>query len=187
VEKITRFPKKVKYRRPLTASEWFQKGLSFENARGHEQDIASCFREATLLDPKFFMAWLKLGIIEQNHYRWENASMKYLEAVKLRPAHSEANFRLAQVFENLGDIVLAIKYSRKAIETSGTYWEARSLLANLLYRLGGRHRFVEALTHLNLVISDGSSHVLRREALILSAEIRQSITTRLLLVSSTIQ
>jgi len=77
VEKIIQFSKNVKSR-PCTAEEWYQMGLSFENARGHELDIASCFREATLLDPKLFMAWLKLGIIEQNHYRWEKASLKYL-------------------------------------------------------------------------------------------------------------
>ena len=186
MEKIIQFSKNVKSR-PCTAEEWYQMGLSFENARGHELDIASCFREATLLDPKLFMAWLKLGIIEQNHYRWEKASLKYLMALELRSAHSEANFRLAQVYEELDEIALAIKYSRKAIKTSGTYWAARSLLANLLYRLGGRHNFVEALTHLNMVISNSSSSNLKKKARILSAEIRQSMSTRLFLVQSSIQ
>jgi len=133
------------------------------------------------------MAWLKLGIIEQNHYRWEKASLKYLMRLNFDQLTPRQISDSLKFMRNWTRSRLPSNTQEKRLKPVVHTWAARSLLANLLYRLGGRHNFVEALTHLNMVISNSSSSNLKKKARILSAEIRQSMSTRLFLVQSSIQ
>ncbi|HET9912145.1 MAG TPA: hypothetical protein VFQ13_09670, partial [Anaerolineales bacterium] len=94
----------------LTASEWFEKGLS----AGNFDEQIRHYSEAIHLKPDYAEAYLSRGFIWEAKGNVDNALVDYKKAISLRGDYGLAFISLYSLLQKLGNNIEAMKYEQIA-------------------------------------------------------------------------
>ena len=92
----------------LSAIDWFEKGVAFNDAGNHKQAIEA-YSRAIELDPKYARAFIFRGIAYAFLGNYRQAIKDYDRAIELDPTHEKAFF-------SRGDAYMALGNNRRGIE-----------------------------------------------------------------------
>ena len=87
--------------------------------RGNLDEALSYYRQATILDPEYAVAYNDLGVVWEAKGNTEKAKEMYLKAIEIEPSYPNSYSNLALLYESQGD------YNKAAL-----YWKKRASLGS---------------------------------------------------------
>lgn len=126
-----------------TADDWFEKGLSLEDADTKAAQAA--YERAVELESDFAGAWINLGRLLHERHDEKKAEIVYRRALQECGANPVLMFNLAVVLEDLGKIDDAIESYQAALSEDPTMADGHFNLARL-YEAQGKEQ--HAIRHL---------------------------------------
>lgn len=127
---------------PITAYEWFLRGLAHEGDADDEA-AAAAYEQAIGLDPGLAAAQTNLGTLHYRRGDRAEALRCYTAALALDPDQPESHYNLANLYEEDGELELALAEYRCALKLQGDFADAHFNLALTLERVGSRLQAAE--------------------------------------------
>ncbi len=81
--------------------------LHGDQPEAHLERAERLLRRALADDPKTADGYYQLGVLQQQRLQWAESAASLARAVELRPAFSEAHYRLSRAYGHLGDVAAA--------------------------------------------------------------------------------
>ena len=100
-----------------SAFGYYYLGLTLRQL-GQLKQAVSCWQEATSLQADFEAAYYQLGLLWQDQKHWQKAIAAYKNTLGINPQSVETLKNIGQVYHNLEQSDLAIKYLSQAIQIS---------------------------------------------------------------------
>lgn len=139
----TRLPDRSEREQRRRAAEWFDRGVSLEQANDAEA-AAGAYRRALEVQPDHGDAATNLGRLLHGEGRLREAARLYRRALATDPGDAIAHYNLALVLEDLGRPAAALRHYRRAVAAAPEFADAHYNLARLFEGLG---RHVDAVRH----------------------------------------
>lgn len=128
---------------PLSAYDWFLRGLACESEAEDELEAAAAYERAIGLDPGLAAAQTNLGTLHYRRGDRAGALRCYTAALALDPDQPESHYNLANLYEEDGEIELALAEYRCALKLNADFADAHFNLALTLERVGSRLQAAE--------------------------------------------
>jgi tetratricopeptide (TPR) repeat protein len=130
---------------PPAARKAFDKGEQAQ-AKGHHEQAAELFRQATSLDPEYADAFTELGVVESGQGDPEHAMEDFQKAIDLVPDHAAALSNLSIVLAKMRRYDEAVAAARRALQYMPGSGRLRFVLAtSLLLTKGDSDEVLENL------------------------------------------
>ena len=126
------------------AENYFQLGLSLEEAGAPIERAIEAYRKAAELNPGAAGALVNLGTIYYRQRKYEDAERQYQKAVEVDANYPLAHYNLGNLYDEQGDLTRAEQHYTTALELNPNYADAHFNLALLSERRGD---FLRAVRH----------------------------------------
>ncbi len=132
LEKLRAFPPAAP--NPKVAEQWFQRGLSLEEAGAPVEAAIAAYRAAIESDPNASGALVNLGTIAFRARKLKEAAAYYARAMQADPGYPLAHFNIGNLYDEQGNFAEARKHYLEAIRLNPRYGDAYFNLALLCER-----------------------------------------------------
>lgn len=126
------------------------------------KDEETLWRATIGVNPRSWMAYNNLGIIQLRRGEFENAIVQFTKALEIDPAYGEARYNLGNALVRQGAINEAIAEYKQAIELNPRIAGAHVNLGTMLIQTG---RVEEAVVHLQNAVATSPNNGAARAAL----------------------
>lgn len=126
-------------------------GNAYDELNNYSKAIA-CYQRALEKDPRFFQAWVGLGIAQRHKGNVQEAERCYQEALSIEPEYAELHASLGALYIHKGEVESAIRSLEQAIRLNPAVAVAHGNIA-LAYAMA--RRFADAEFSLRQAVALG--------------------------------